>query len=1231
MVNPRNLAGLLFCLGLTLATTFAAVGLVILYDFASHGADPAGRVTLRPGGGLLSLLVSATLLGCLFRNFAAAIVAAIVLAATALLVLAASLPLGATEFLTWLRPYLGSPTLAVVALVFAGSVAAVLTLRAGWQLALIGAGLMALAGTLSLLSWWLPSLYAFALGSVPEATVVLSPLIILTGLLLPGLALLRRHRITTPLRGLVLAGVVGIVVTTTIWHIIRVEHDQGLTSRAELLANQIRVSSETIITDKVALIRRLAYRWQLMNGFPERDFWEQEVESYLGDFPELQLIGLLDDRYRPVRIHSRDLTSRFWLHQFRQLPATTAWLNHVAELRAPHVSTPLQDDDGNVMALIAVPILTPAGSARMVIAAIDLQQLYRDVLQFGSGGLHTRISWDDTVVFDTLNRPGLSQQASPQQDSQQQPTDQQPPAIRSLAIIALSPHHDTRWQVLVYLPAGGTPDETPMLSLLVLFTGLGLSFLLMLSQFFWRESEDRAGHLLALNDSLNFHLEQERNLRTTNERIMEFSKDMLCSISQDGLFTMVSPACRDILGYAPEELIGQPYDILMLEEDRVATAEQILRLQEAGEMATHGFRNRHRHRDGQVVTLSWTAEWSAEDDALFCVGRDISAELTAEILTRERDQFFSLSPDMFCIVDLNSHFFELNDAFVTELGFGREELIGTSYLDLVITEDRPAVLAAVQSLIEGHSVRDLFIRVQDRAGAEHWLEVSATLSSDDLIYVVARDITAIRQTQQQLAQSEALLKIAETAARIGGWMLDVRTGESTWSDVLFEIHELPIGEAPPLNDGLFYYLPESLERISAAVERCKTEGIPFDEELQLRTAKGRLRWVRAIGHAVCDQQGKIIRLQGGVQDITASREALEQIRRMAERQATIFESITDAFFTLDTSWCFTYVNQRSEELLQRSREDLLGRCIWDEFPAAVGSEFEHYYRHAVASGESVSFEAYYAPLNNWLEISAYPSEEGLAVYYRSIWERKLAEKRLQDTLAELERSNRELQDFAFVASHDLQEPLRKIQAFSDRLLTRSEQFGEQEQDYLRRMQSAANRMQTLIQDLLSYSRVTTRARPFVSCDTNTLLAEVLQDLETAISREQATVETQPLPAVTGDPVQLRQVLQNLLSNAVKFHKKDQKPQILVYAENETPDGWTLVVSDNGIGFDEKYADKLFHPFQRLHQRQDYAGTGIGMAIVKKILERHDARITVASQPDEGTTFRVRFHQRPGDL
>jgi len=228
-------------------------------------------------------------------------------------------------------------------------------------------------------------------------------------------------------------------------------------------------------------------------------------------------------------------------------------------------------------------------------------------------------------------------------------------------------------------------------------------------------------------------------------------------------------------------------------------------------------------------------------------------------------------------------------------------------------------------------------------------------------------------------------------------------------------------------------------------------------------------------------------------------------------------------------------------------------------------------------------------------------------------------------MAELERSNRELQEFAFVASHDLQEPLRKIQTFSERIGDRESMLDDEGRDYLRRMSSAASRMQALIIDLLNYSRVGTRARDFSQVEMDSVVQDVIQDLEAAITERHAQVECERLPAVHGDTSQLRQVIQNLISNAIKFCPPEKVPKICIRAEHLTIDGWTLIVEDNGIGFDEKYLDKIFAPFQRLHARGNYPGTGIGLAIVKKIIERHGAEITASSQIGIGSIFKIRFH------
>lgn len=236
---------------------------------------------------------------------------------------------------------------------------------------------------------------------------------------------------------------------------------------------------------------------------------------------------------------------------------------------------------------------------------------------------------------------------------------------------------------------------------------------------------------------------------------------------------------------------------------------------------------------------------------------------------------------------------------------------------------------------------------------------------------------------------------------------------------------------------------------------------------------------------------------------------------------------------------------------------------------------------------------------------------------------------------QLQRSNRELEDFASVASHDLQEPLRKIQAFGDRLKVKAgDRLGEDGSDYLKRMLNAAGRMQRLINDLLSFSRVTTRAQPFVPVDLSRIAQEVLADLEMSVELNAGVVQITNLPTIDADATQMRQVLQNLIGNALKFHRPEVSPIVKVAGsvhQNGAGEECELTVSDNGIGFEEKYLDRIFNIFQRLHGRGTYEGTGIGLAVCRKIVERHGGTITATSAPGIGSTFIIRLpvhHPQP---
>lgn len=285
------------------------------------------------------------------------------------------------------------------------------------------------------------------------------------------------------------------------------------------------------------------------------------------------------------------------------------------------------------------------------------------------------------------------------------------------------------------------------------------------------------------------------------------------------------------------------------------------------------------------------------------------------------------------------------------------------------------------------------VRAISVSGQMHWIEITPT-AGGDIIYIIAREVTQQKFAQAQLMRNQRLFQIAGETALIGGWYVDTTDGLPIWSDELSNIHGMPAGFRPSSEEAFSFYAPDSRERLLAAFNACFKRGISFDDEYEIITPQGKRLWVRAIGKAVRDAEGKIIQVQGASQDITEQKQLRENLSKLAKRLTTTLDSITDGFFTLDTHWRFTYVNSEAERILKCRKGELLGQHIWESFPDAKGSRFDEEYQRAARQQKAVHFEDFNPRLGLWVEVHVYPSTEGLTVYFRDVSEHKASEHQL---------------------------------------------------------------------------------------------------------------------------------------------------------------------------------------------------------------------------------------------
>lgn len=352
----------------------------------------------------------------------------------------------------------------------------------------------------------------------------------------------------------------------------------------------------------------------------------------------------------------------------------------------------------------------------------------------------------------------------------------------------------------------------------------------------------------------------------------------------------------------------------------------------------------------------------------------------------------------------HTHF---NRQWLEFTGLTLEESLGFGWNPPFHPDDRDRAAARWAEATATGEPYEIEYRLRRWDGVYHWMLGRAMPLRDATGQIVrwfgtCTDIEDLKRAQDELERSRMLHRLAGSMARLGGWSLEVATDTVQWSEEIYEILELPPGGPPDLTAGLQLYPPEHRHIVESSLQACAVDGTPFDLELPLRTFAGNELWVRVMGEARRDVDGTITHVSGALQDLSAAHEARRENEALTDRLTTTLESITDAFYTLDRDWRFTYLNGHAEQLLQRSRQELLGTVIWDEFAATRDTELEAAFRQAVHDEVAVVLDEYhYPPLDTWFQVNAYPSPQGLAVYFQDVTAQRRDRRNLEERVKEL--------------------------------------------------------------------------------------------------------------------------------------------------------------------------------------------------------------------------------------
>jgi PAS domain S-box-containing protein len=745
--------------------------------------------------------------------------------------------------------------------------------------------------------------------------------------------------------------------------------------------------------------------------------------------------------------------------------------------------------------------------------------------------------------------------------------------------------------------------------------------------------------LVGLNRAEGRRQRVEEVLRASEVRFREIFEQAAVGIAQvgmDGRWLRVNQRLCDIVEYPREELLQCTFQEITHPEDLnadLAFVRQVL----AGEISTYSMEKRCIRKDRGLVWVHLTVALVRDEtgapkyfvSVLEDITRRKQAEHALSLAVERLRRFVDANIVGVVIADAAGAIVEANDYYLRLLGYTREDLEHgrVDWRAITPPEWLPADEQAIRELRERGTCTPYEKEYLRRDGGRVAVLIADALLPGPVeqIAAFAVDITERKRAEEALQQSEARFRRAVLDSPFP-IMLHAEDGtilqaSNSWCEITGYTRE----ELATVADWTERAYGERKTLVQGGIDRLYDLGHRLAEgDFTIRTKSGSTRiWEFSSAPLGRLPDGRRLVISMAM-DVTERRQAEQSLAALFSRQEAILAAVPDIITEVDNDRIYTWANQAG---LAFFGDDVIGREAAFYF---VGEQTTYQSVQPLFDDQQdlLYVESWQRRKDGQLRLLAWRCRvlkdengnvTGALSSARDITEHKAAEVQLTRTLAELERSNKELEQFAYVASHDLQEPLRMISSFTQLLAQRYEgQLDDKAQQYIRYAVDGALRLQTLIDDLLAYSRVGTRGQPLEPADSHAVLGEAIRNLVATIGENRAIITNDDLPMVRADAAQLVLVFQNLLSNAIKF-RREEVPRVHVSAQDHGGE-WVFSVQDNGIGIEPQHAERIFVIFQRLHTREEYPGTGIGLAVCKRIVERHGGKIWFESEPGNGTKF-----------